>query len=87
MTRSPSRSAPARAASSRIWSASRRRSPSPIRPVQPAISRAHEIGHRAVGGGVVQQRVPASRRIWRTAALASLRPRPVRAASQAAVVA
>ncbi len=58
-----------------------------MRPVQAAISLAHEMVIAPVAVAASSDGCLLSSRICRTAALASLRPRRVLAASQAAVVA
>ena len=82
-----SRSAPAVAASTRIRSASVWSSSWSIRPVHPAISRAHEIVNAPVVVAASSNGWRARRRIWRTAALASFRPRWFFAASHVALLA
>src|ERR1700685_1661763 len=82
-----SRSAPPVAAPTRIRSASVCSSSGSIRPVQAAISRAHEIVRPPAAVAASSSGCLPSRRIWRTAALASLRPRWFLAASQAALLA
>ena len=82
-----SRPAPAAAASTRILSASACRSSWSIRPVQAAISRAHEIVSAPAAVAASSDGWRASSRIWRTAALASLGPSRFLAASQAELLA